>query len=70
MNETIYAAMIQDIAIQNANLLVEKSEFKARLTDSLEQLNHFKAVLASNEALKELFEEAEQNYLNKQREEL
>lgn len=67
MNEQIYTSMIQDIASQNANLTIEKAEFKARLqvaTNELEQvkseLEHYKNVLASDTDLNDLFNEVAQ----------
>ena len=67
MNEKIYTSMIHDIASQNANLTIEKAEFKARLqavASELEQvksqLEHYQNVLASDSDLNDLFNEVAQ----------
>lgn len=67
MNEQIYASMIQDIASQNANLTIEKAEFKARLQATISeleqvksQLEHYQNVLASDSDLNDLFNEVAQ----------
>ena len=67
MNEQIYTSMIQDIARQNANLTIEKAEFKARLQTTVSeleqvksQLEHYRDVLASDSDLNDLFNEAAQ----------
>ena len=67
MNEQIYTSMIQDIASKNANLTIEKAEFKARLqatASELEQvksqLEHYQNVLASDADLDDLFNEVAQ----------
>ena len=66
MTEEIYTQMIQDLAAKHANATVEAAEFKARLVQSETEkeqvkadLAHLRAVLASDTALQELFEEAE-----------
>lgn len=67
MNEQIYTSMIQDIASQNANLTIEKAEFKARLQTTVSeleqvksQLEHYRDVLASDSDLNDLFNEVAQ----------
>lgn len=67
MNEQIYTSMIRDIASQNANLTIEKAEFKARLQSTISeleqvksQLEHYQNVLASDADLNDLFNEAAQ----------
>lgn len=67
MNEQIYTSMINDIASQNANLMIEKAEFKARLQSTISeleqvksQLEHYQNVLASDSDLNDLFNEAAQ----------
>lgn len=66
MNENVYTYMFTDLKNQIGDKALEAAEFKARLIQEQaekeqlqQQLNHFKAVLASDEALKELFDEAE-----------
>ena len=65
MNENLYTYMFSDLKNQIGDKALEAAEFKARLIQEQaekeqlqEQLKHFNAVLASDEALKELFEEA------------
>lgn len=65
MNENVYTYMFTDLKNQIGDKALEAAEFKARLiqaqaeNEQLQgQLKHFNAVLASDEALKELFEEA------------
>lgn len=67
MNEQIYTSMINEIASQNANLTIEKAEFKARLQSTISeleqvksQLEHYQNVLASDSDLNDLFNEAAQ----------
>lgn len=67
MNEQIYTSIIQDIASQNANLMIEKAEFKARLQPTISeleqvksQLEHYQNVLASDSDLNDLFDEVAQ----------
>lgn len=67
MNEQIYTSIIQDIASQNANLMIEKAEFKARLQSTVSeleqvksQLEHYQNVLASDSDLNDLFDEVAQ----------
>lgn len=67
MNEQIYTLMIKDIASQNANLTIEKAEFKARLQATVSELEHVKSqleyyqnVLGSDSDLNDLFNEAAQ----------
>jgi len=67
MNEQIYTSMINDIASQNANLTIEKAEFKARLQSTISeleqvksQLEHYQNVLASDSDLNDLFNETAQ----------
>jgi hypothetical protein len=67
MNEQIYTSMIRDIASQNANLTIEKAEFKARLQATVSELEQVKSqleqyqnVLASDSDLNDLFNEAAQ----------
>lgn len=66
MNENVYTYMFTDLKNQIGDKALEAAEFKARLIQEQaekeqlqQQLNHFNAVLASDEALKELFDEAE-----------
>lgn len=66
MTEEIYTQMIQDLASKSANKEIEAAEFKARLVQSetekgqfQTELAHLRAVLASDTALQELFDEAE-----------
>ncbi|ALL03438.1 hypothetical protein SanJ4211_1351c [Streptococcus anginosus] len=65
MNENVYTYMFTDLKNQIGDKALEAAEFKARLIQEQaekeqlqEQLKHFNAVLASDEVLKELFEEA------------
>lgn len=65
MNENVYTYMFTDLKNQIGDKALEAAEFKARLIQEQaekeqlqEQLKHFNAVLASDETLKELFEEA------------
>lgn len=65
MNENVYTYMFTDLKNQIGDKALEAAEFKARLIQEQaekeqlqEQLKHFNAVLASDEALKELFEES------------
>ena len=67
MNEQIYTSMIQDIASQNANLTIEKAEFKARLQATVSeleqvksQLERYQSVLAPDSDLNDLFNEVAQ----------
>lgn len=67
MNEQIYTSIINDIASQNANLTIEKAEFKARLQSTISeleqvksQLEHYQNVLASDSDLNDLFNEVAQ----------
>lgn len=67
MNEQIYTSMIRDIASQNANLTIEKAEFKAQLQSTVSeleqlksQLEHYQNVLASDSDLNDLFNEVAQ----------
>ncbi|MFR7397543.1 MAG: hypothetical protein ACLUTM_03230 [Streptococcus constellatus] len=66
MNKNVYTYMFTDLKNQIGDKALEAAEFKARLIQEQaekeqlqQQLNHFNAVLASDEALKELFDEAE-----------
>lgn len=65
MNENLYTYMFTDLKNQIGDKVLEVAEFKARLIlaqtekeQLQQQITHFNAVLASDEALKELFEEA------------
>ena len=64
MNENTYVAIITDLANQLANKTVNESEFKARLTQSQQQVaqlvqevESYRSVLESDKDLKDLFEE-------------
>lgn len=66
MNGKTLQFFAQDIAGKLAQAELEASEFKARYQAEFEEKNelseklaHFKQVLESDQALKELFEEAE-----------
>ena len=59
MNDTIYTLVIQELTDTNANLSLERAAFKARFSEAEQTLAHLQAVLDSDTALKELFEEAE-----------
>lgn len=66
MTEEIYTQIIQELASKGANKEIEAAEFKARLIQSeaekeqaLAELAHLRAVLSSNTALQELFDEEE-----------
>ena len=65
MNENLYTYMFTDLKNQIGDKTLEVAEFKARFIQEQaekeqlqQQINHFDAVLASDEALKELFDEA------------
>lgn len=65
MNKNVYTYMFTDLKNQIGDKALEAAEFKARLIQEQaekeqlqEQLKHFNAVLVSDDALKELFEEA------------
>lgn len=64
MNENTYVAIITDLANQLANKTINEAEFKARLTQSqqqvaqlLKELEIYRSVLESDKDLKDLFEE-------------
>ena len=64
MNENTYIAIITDLANQLANKTVNESEFRARLTQSQQQVaqlaqevESYRSVLESDKDLKDLFEE-------------
>ena len=64
MNENNYVAIITELANQLASKSINEAEFKVRLTESqqlvtqLEQeVETYRTVLASDNALRELFEE-------------
>lgn len=64
MNEQTYVAIITDLANQLANKSINEAEFKARLTESQEQVaqlaqevENYRSVLESDKDLKDLFEE-------------
>ena len=65
MNENVYTYMFTDLKNQIGDKTLEVAEFKARFIQEQaekeqlqQQINHFDAVLASDKALKELFDEA------------
>lgn len=65
MNENLYTYMFTDLKNQIGDKTLEVAEFKARFIQEQaekeqlqQQINHFDAVLASDKALKELFDEA------------
>ena len=64
MNENTYIAIITDLANQLANKTVNEAEFRARLTQSQQQVaqlaqevESYRSVLESDKDLKDLFEE-------------
>jgi hypothetical protein len=64
MNENTYVAIITDLANQLANKTVNEAEFRARLTQSQQQVaqlaqevESYRSVLESDKDLKDLFEE-------------
>lgn len=64
MNEQTYVAIITDLANQLANKSINEAEFKARLTESQQlvaqltnEVESYRTVLASDNALQELFDE-------------
>ena len=64
MNENTYVAIITDLANQLANKTINEAEFKARLTQSQQQVAQltqevegYRSVLESDKDLKDLFEE-------------
>ncbi len=65
MNENVYTYMFTDLKNQIGDKALEAAEFKARFIQEQtekeqlqQQITHLDAVLASDEALKELFDEA------------
>ena len=65
MNENLYTYMFTDLKNQIGDKTLEVAEFKARFIQEQaekeqlqQQINHFDAVLASDKALKELFDDA------------
>ena len=60
MNEQTYAAMISEMSQQIANLSVDRSEFKARLAEALQELAQYRSVLEAAQDLKELFNETQE----------
>ncbi len=60
MNEQTYAAMISEMSQQIANLSVDRSEFKARLAEALQELAQYRSVLEADQDLKELFNETQE----------
>lgn len=66
-NDTFFNLVIQDLTDTNADVTLERAVFKARATVTLEELEsvktelaHLRAVLASDTALQELFDEVEE----------
>lgn len=64
MNENTYVAIITDLANQLANKTVNEAEFRARLTQSQQQVaqlaqevESYRSVLESDKDLKDQFEE-------------
>ena len=64
MNENTYVSIITDLANQLASKSINEAEFKARLTESqqekaqlTQELETYRSVLESDNALQELFEE-------------
>lgn len=64
MNENTYIAIITDLANQLANKTVNEAEFRARLTQSQQQVaqlvqevESYRSALESDKDLKDLFEE-------------
>lgn len=64
MNENTYVAIITDLANQLANKTINEAEFKARLTQSKQQVAQltqevegYRSVLGSDKDLMDLFEE-------------
>ena len=64
MNENTYVAIITDLANQLGNKTINEAEFKARLTQSQQQVAQltqevegYRSVLESDKDLKDLFEE-------------
>lgn len=64
MNENTYVAIITDLANQLANKTINEAEFRARLTQSQQQVaqlaqevESYRSVLESDKDLKDLFEE-------------
>lgn len=73
MNENTYVAIITDLANQLANKTINEAEFRARLTQSQQQVaqlaqevESYRSVLESDKDLKDLFEEIKnKNEVNK-----
>ena len=68
MNENTYVAIITDLANQLANKTINEAEFKARLTQSKQQVakltqevEGYRSVLESDKDLMDLFEEIKIN---------
>lgn len=64
MNENNYVGIIAELANQLASKSINEAEFKARLTESLQEkqqlineLEIYRSVLESDKDLKDLFEE-------------
>lgn len=64
MKENTYVSIITDLANQLANKSINEAEFKARLTESQQEvlqlsqeLEIYRSVLESDKDLKDLFEE-------------
>lgn len=69
MNENAYVAIITDLANQLANKTINEAEFKARLTQSQQQVAQltqevegYRSVLESDKDLMDLFEEIKNKY--------
>lgn len=73
MNENTYVAIITELANQLASKSINEAEFKARLTQSQQQVaqlaqevESYRSVLESDKDLKDLFEEIKtKNEVNK-----
>lgn len=52
--------IINDLAIQLANKAIENASYKAHLEEAQDQLARINSVLDSDQALKDLFDEASQ----------
>lgn len=69
MNENTYVVIITDLANQLANKTINEAEFKARLTQSQQQVAQltqevegYRSVLESDKDLMDLFEEIKNKY--------
>mgnify|MGYP007056470797 CR=1 FL=1 len=69
MNENTYVTIITDLANQFANKTINEAEFRARLTQSQQQVAQltqevegYRSVLESDKDLMDLFEEIKNKY--------